>query len=107
MALTTRTQGPIELRGRTRTGLMPTTMDTGANESDMMTWEYVIERASVVERWGPKRQAEEVAAFQKKLNEYGTDGWEMVGFETVPLTGAFSGNVKGYVYLVFFKRPTS
>jgi hypothetical protein len=86
---------------------MLTTMDTGANESDMTTWEYFIERATVVERWSSKRQAEEVAAFQQKLNQYGTNGWEMVGFETVPLTGAFSGNVKGYVYLVFFKRPTA
>lgn len=73
----------------------------------MTTWEYAIERATVVERWSSKRQAEEVDAFQQRLNQYGSDGWEMISFETVPLTGAFSGNVKGYLYLAFFKRPRS
>lgn len=52
-----------------------------------------------------KRQEEEVAAFQARLNEYGAAAWEMIGFETVPLTGSFSGNIKGYIYLAFFKRP--
>jgi len=73
----------------------------------MSTWEYVIERATVAERWTSKRQAEEVAAFQQRLNEFGAQAWEMIGFETVPLTGAFSGNIKGYIYLAFFKRPSS
>jgi hypothetical protein len=68
------------------------------------TWEYKIERATVVERWTSKRQAEEVAAFEGRLNQLGADNWEMISFETVPLTGAFSGNVKGYLYLAFFKR---
>ncbi len=30
----------------------------------------------------------------------------MVSFDTVPLTGHFSSNIKGYVYLTFFKRPS-
>jgi hypothetical protein len=71
----------------------------------MSRWEYSIERATVVERWSSKRQAEEVAAFQARLNQLGADSWEMISFETVPLTGAFSGNIKGYIYLAFFKRP--
>jgi hypothetical protein len=29
----------------------------------------------------------------------------MVSFDTVPLTGRFSNDIKGYVYLTFFKRP--
>jgi hypothetical protein len=39
------------------------------------------------------------------INTMGVEGWEMISFDTVPLTGAFSNNIKGYVYLTFFKRP--
>lgn len=70
----------------------------------MGKWEYAIESINIIERWTPKKQKEELASFQAGLNNYGANGWEMVGFETVPLTGGFSGNVKGYVYLTFFKR---
>jgi hypothetical protein len=31
----------------------------------------------------------------------------MVSYESVPLTGHFTGNVKGYAYLTFFKRQKS
>jgi hypothetical protein len=71
-----------------------------------MTWEYRIMNVTVVDRWSSKKQEEEVAAFQQKLNEAGRNGWEMIGFETVPLTGRFSEKIKGYVYLCFFKKPT-
>jgi hypothetical protein len=71
----------------------------------MATWKYRIENVTVVERWSEKKQAEEVKAFEARLNEMGVDGWEMVGFETIPLTGRFSNNIKGYIYLTFFKRP--
>lgn len=50
----------------------------------MTTWEYAIERATVVERWSSKKQGEEVAAFQQRLNEYGAQGWEMIGFRDGP-----------------------
>jgi hypothetical protein len=71
----------------------------------MATWTYKIESVSIVDRWGSKHQAQEVQAFQDKLNGLGVEGWEMIGFETVPLTGAYSRDVKGYIYLCFFKRP--
>lgn len=71
----------------------------------MTTWEYRVESSQIVERWSGKKQAEEVAAFQGRLNAIGAEGWEMVSFDTVPLTGRFSENIKGYVYLTFFKRP--
>ena len=70
-----------------------------------MPWEYRIENVTVVERWTSKRQTEEIAAFQGRLNTLGADDWEMVSFETVPLTGRFSDKIKGYVYLAFLKRP--
>ena len=59
----------------------------------------------MAERWTSKRQTEEVRAFENRLNELGAEGWEMIGFETTPLTGRFSGNVQGYIYLAFFKKP--
>jgi hypothetical protein len=71
----------------------------------MAGWEYRVYAAEIVQRWSEKKQAEEVAAFQERLNGLGTEGWEMVSFDTVPLTGHFSSNIKGYVYLTFFKRP--
>jgi hypothetical protein len=46
-----------------------------------------------------------VAAFQGRLNGLGAEGWEVVSFDTVPLTDRFSENIKGYAYLTFFKRP--
>jgi hypothetical protein len=61
----------------------------------MTTWEYRVYAAEIVQRWSEKKQAEEVAAFQQRLNGLGTKGWEMVSFDTVPLTGHFSSNIKG------------
>jgi len=58
-------------------------------------------------RWSAKRQREEVERFWNYLNTMGADGWEMVCYESVPMTGNFTGNVKGYAYLTFFKRQTS
>jgi len=71
----------------------------------MTNWEYRVYAAEIVERWSAKKQTEEVAAFQESLNGMGGEGWEMVSFDTVPLTGRFSNDIKGYVYLTFFKRP--
>jgi hypothetical protein len=71
----------------------------------MATWEYRIYSAQIVERWSEKKQAEEVAAFEERLNSMGRERWEMISFDTVPLTGHFSEKIKGYVYLTFFKRP--
>ena len=72
-----------------------------------MGWEYRIENVTVVERWSSKRQVEEIATFESRLNALGAENWEMVSFETVPLTGRFSEKIKGYVYLAFLKRPSN
>ena len=71
----------------------------------MATWEYYVESINISDRWSAKRQQEEVRNFSLRLNQIGAEGWEMIGYESVPLTGSFSGNVKGYAYLTFFKRP--
>lgn len=72
-------------------------------------WEYRIINTGInidmADRWSSKKQAAELEQFQARLNAAGSDGWEMVGYESVPLYGSFSDKLKGYAYLVFFKRP--
>ena len=70
----------------------------------MATWEYHVEQLNISDRWNAKRQREEIETFKKYLNGMGEQGWEMISYEAVPLTGNFTGNIKGYAYLTFFKR---
>lgn len=70
----------------------------------MTAWEYHVETINISERWSARRQREEVENFRNYLNEMGAAGWEMISYESVPLTGSFTGNIKGYAYLTFFKR---
>ena len=71
----------------------------------MQKWEYHIENWDISERWSSKKQAAELGRFQNKLNELGEKGWDMLGYESIPLTGGITGAQKGMVYLCFFKRP--
>lgn len=71
------------------------------------TWEYQVLNFDFAERWSKKKQEQEIDNFQRRLNELGQQGWEMIAYEAVPMTGAFSGNLKGHAYLLFLKRQTS
>jgi len=62
-------------------------------------WEYHVEQIDISARWGPDRSTQEMEALRIKLNHLGRLGWEMVSYESIPMTG------KGYAYLTFFKRP--
>jgi len=70
----------------------------------MAKWEYKVEAVEVTDKWSSKKQAKEVEKLHNRLNELGTEGWEMLSYESIPTVGAITGNVKGYAYLVFFKR---
>jgi hypothetical protein len=70
----------------------------------MVLWEYHVEQMNISDRWSAKRQREEVIAFRDYLNKLGAEGWEMVSYESVPLTGTFTSKINGYAYLTFFKR---
>lgn len=70
----------------------------------MGKWEYEVVEHTITEKWGSKRQSAELIRFGDALNHLGSEGWEMISYESVPLTGSFSGNIKGYAYLLFFKR---
>jgi hypothetical protein len=74
---------------------------------DMAKWQYHVETVNISDRWSLKRQRDEVNRFRSYLNEMGNEGWEMISYESVPLTGSFTGNIKGYAYLTFFKRQAS
>jgi hypothetical protein len=72
----------------------------------MRTWVYHIEHTQITDRWGAKRQAQEIQTLNSRLNQLGQEGWELISLESIPLTGGFTGNVNGYLYLSFFKKQT-
>jgi hypothetical protein len=70
----------------------------------MASWAYHVEQMNLSDRWSAKRQAEELRAFNERLNALGREGWEMVSYNAIPLTGAFTDKIKGYAYLGIFKQ---
>ena len=64
----------------------------------MKRWEYWIMELNITSRWSPKRQKEEVCNFLLTLNEAGAQGWEMIEYQSVPMTSAFSPTIKGYLW---------
>jgi hypothetical protein len=73
----------------------------------MAIFEYHVETVNISDRWSAKRQREEIETFRVYLNKMGAEGWEMISYESVPLTGHFTDKIKGYAYLTFFKRQTT
>lgn len=71
----------------------------------MVAWQYRVISFDMAEKWAPKRQAEEIERFQHRLNELGSEGWEMISYEGVQMYGSFSNKLKGTAYLLFLKRP--
>jgi hypothetical protein len=71
-----------------------------------VTWHYHVEQMTIADKWSQKAQAAELANLNSRLNTLGSEGWEMVGYESVPLYGSFSNKLKGYAYLMFLKRPS-
>ena len=71
----------------------------------MQRWEYKMLDLTITDRWSSKKQQEEIAKFETQLNALGLDGWELVSYQSIPLTGGvFSSNIKGYAYIAMFKR---
>ena len=66
-------------------------------------WEYWILQNTITDRWTSKKKKEELDNFNSALNNAGDKGWEMIGYEAVPMTSG--EKIKGYTYLAFFKRP--
>lgn len=74
----------------------------------MARWSYHVEAMHISERWWRrKRQSEELTRLNQRLNNLGSEGWELVAYEAAPMTGVFTHNIKGYAYLALFKRAFS
>lgn len=68
-------------------------------------WEYLPLSINITERWSSKKQVQAMVEFRTELNSYGADGWEMISYQEIQLTGNITGNVKGRILLAVFKRP--
>jgi len=77
---------------------------TAAHVATLPKWEYHVETIDLTSHWTAKRQAAAIQSMEDKINELGVQGWEMIGYESIPMYGAFSNNLKGYAYVTFFKR---
>lgn len=71
-----------------------------------MAWQYLVEYMSIADRWTAKAQQAEIERFNTSLNQRGQEAWEMIAYESVPMYGTFSDKLKGYAYLIFWKRPS-
>ncbi|MBH5143874.1 DUF4177 domain-containing protein [Rhodococcus erythropolis] len=73
----------------------------------MDKWQYWTESINITERWNAKKQAEAIAKFNEYLNHLGSQGWELISYQEVLMTGNLTGNIKGRNYMAIFKRRTS
>jgi hypothetical protein len=74
---------------------------------DMSKWEYLVEELTITDKWNSKKKAEEFDKFSSKLNSLGSQGWELISYQAIPLVGNWSKDVKGYAYLGMLKRELS
>lgn len=70
----------------------------------MRKFEYDIERFALVEKWSPKKQAEQLAVLVAELDRKGAEGWELLGLHSFDLVGGVLGGDKGAVTLTLWKR---
>jgi hypothetical protein len=69
-------------------------------------WEYHVELLGVSQEqaaWMPVSEQAQIAAVEKRLNELGSDGWELAGYGPLPLVGP--GVTAETRLVALFKRP--
>jgi hypothetical protein len=76
-----------------------------AHVATLQTWEYHVETIDLTAHWTKTMQAAAIQSMRDKINALGGEGWEMISYESIPMYGSFSNNLKGYAYVTFFKRP--
>ena len=69
----------------------------------MTAWEYRVESIPLQEKWFGK-QPEEFQRFLGVFNGIGSEGWELVSYQAMPLFGSITGKERGTIYLAVFKR---
>jgi hypothetical protein len=72
--------------------------------SSLPKWEYHVETIDLTAHWTKTMQRHALQTMHSKINTLGAEGWEMISYESIPMYGAFSQNLKGYAYVTFFKR---
>lgn len=78
-----------------------------AHVESLPKWEYHIETLDLTSHWTQSLQAAAIQNMQHRINALGANGWELVGYESIPMYGSFSKDLTGYAYLAFFKRPAA
>lgn len=73
----------------------------------MPKWEYLVEELTITDKWNSKKRDEEFEKFSNKLSALGSQGWELISYQAIPLVGSWSKDVKGYAYLGMLKRELS
>jgi hypothetical protein len=76
-----------------------------AHVATLAKWEYHVETIDLTSHWTKTMQAAAIQNMRDKINALGAEGWEMISYESIPMYGSFSSNLKGYAYVTFFKRP--
>ena len=72
----------------------------------MGQWEYkVVNTAGLISRWTKKGVEKDLAVLEQQMNQLGAEGWEMIEFTTIPVTGSWSTKITAYQYIAYFKRP--
>jgi hypothetical protein len=77
----------------------------GAHVATLQKWEYHVETIDLASHWTKAMQAAAIQGMRDKINALGAEGWEMISYESIPMYGSFSNQLKGYAYVTFFKRP--
>ena len=68
-------------------------------------WHYRIEELRLTDRWSAERQAEAYEDFRLRFATIGAQGWELVSYQAVPMTGNINTtSINGYAYMAIFKR---
>ena len=70
----------------------------------MQKWEYKVESMTMADRGSARKQEPELNDRRTGLNTLGSQGWELISYESIPMYGSFSSKLKGYAYLLFMKR---
>jgi hypothetical protein len=72
-----------------------------------MRWEHRVEVFGM--EWRRNKRLPDAEGLQRKLNEWGASGWELLAFEVVhdeePATGDAEATGPRAVYLAILKRP--
>jgi hypothetical protein len=98
-------QAGADVRAAEETAREVAAQGLAAHIGTLQKWDYHVETLDLTSHWSKSLQTAAIQGMRDKINELGKEGWEMISYESIPMYGSFSNNLKGYAYLTFFKRP--